>query len=126
MNLSTVTISELEYRRDCIGPDDMGVSQDEWAESGWPAVFDEVNRVLASPTIATLSECQLAREELIDVLSTDAMRTNSGKPTADAKKIEADLLRSSTHSDDRYDPDSVCTHSRRTVVVDGVRYYSIA
>ncbi len=121
--LSNSTVAELKDRLDMIDPNTMGLSPEEWAEDGWAIVSAHIQRVLDNPTVETLASAPHAVDELQNNLGMDHFLTDGGRLNADGRRIEADLLRASNDPDDRYDPSAVCTHRRRTRMVDGIRYY---
>lgn len=121
--LHDATIRILRDRREDIADNIELCEDDDDIESAreWMVIWESMDRVLATPTIATLAAEKQAADEIESELDRgDEYRTASGSPNAKHRRITADLCRAGHN--EQYDVEAYYSSRPTTMTVDGVRY----
>jgi hypothetical protein len=117
------TIRILRDRREDIADNIELCEDDDDIESAreWMGIWESMDRVLATPTIATLAAEKQAADEIENELDRgDEYRTASGSPNAKHRRVTADLCRAGHN--EQYDADAYYSSRPSTMIVDGIRY----
>lgn len=114
-DLHSHTIRELDHKLS-VARDSLSICiehGDDESATEWEASIAALERVLAIPTIKTLSQHSLAQSELDNSLTLDLSND-------ERRMILRDLCRAGWFSE--YDPTAVCTSKIATIQVDGKQY----
>lgn len=128
--LDPATVTVLRERREEIDEQiDLSTKDDDReVVADWTPVLQSIDRVLATPAVATLASEYLAAREVYHFLDRDEFFAVDDKfpptlrPTMNAKgrRVRADLCRVGVH--EVFDPRGSYFRRPRTMIVDGVRY----
>lgn len=117
------TIRIIRDRCEQVADNIMCCNADDDIESAreWTVLLQSMDRVLATPTIATLAAEKQAADEIENELDRgDEYRTASGSPNAKHRRVTADLCRAGHN--EQHDAEAYYSSRPTTMTVDGIRY----